>query len=118
MDLAAQDLGYSQPAITYQIKSLERRLGAVLFDRTPEGARLTRSGELVLDAVATVLRLMDGIQDSCRRDPGARDHRGPGNRSVHRSSTRTASVPSTVMAAQTAAAGRRSMITPMGAEPE
>ena len=41
---AAERLGYSQSAITMQIKQLERELGVRLFDRLPRGAQLTDRG--------------------------------------------------------------------------
>lgn len=41
---AAQKLGYSQPAVTMQIKQLEDELGVRLFDRTPRRALLTEQG--------------------------------------------------------------------------
>ncbi len=41
---AAERLGYSQSAVTMQIKQLEAELGARLFDRVPRGARLTDEG--------------------------------------------------------------------------
>ena len=36
---AAERLGYSQSAVTMQVKQLERELGARLFDRLPRGAQ-------------------------------------------------------------------------------
>lgn len=41
---AAEKLGYSQSAVTVQIKQLEHELGARLFDRVPRGAALTEQG--------------------------------------------------------------------------
>lgn len=41
---AAEKLGYSQSAVTVQIKQLEHELGARLFDRVPRGAVLTEQG--------------------------------------------------------------------------
>ncbi|MBM6688861.1 LysR family transcriptional regulator [Collinsella tanakaei] len=41
---AAERLGYTQSAVTMQIKQLEREVGARLFDRVPRGARLTDQG--------------------------------------------------------------------------
>ena len=34
----------SQPAVSKQIRQLERRLGTPLFDRLPKGVRLTEAG--------------------------------------------------------------------------
>ncbi|MBE5905521.1 MAG: LysR family transcriptional regulator [Lachnospiraceae bacterium] len=41
---AAQGLGYSQAAVTIQIKHLEEELGTVLFDRIGKQTQLTESG--------------------------------------------------------------------------
>ena len=42
---AAERLGYSQSAITMQIKQLERELGVRLFDRLPRGAQVPQGRE-------------------------------------------------------------------------
>ncbi|WP_433792388.1 LysR family transcriptional regulator [Actinoplanes sp. CA-252034] len=62
MDLAAKALGYSQPAVSYQIKCLEMTLGTKLFVRTSAGVTLTRSGALMLPSAQAVLTLMRGIK--------------------------------------------------------
>lgn len=41
---AAEKLGYSQSAVTMQVKQLESELGARLLDRVPRGAVLTEQG--------------------------------------------------------------------------
>ena len=41
---AAERLYLSQPALSKQIRALERRLNVTLFDREPDGVRLTRAG--------------------------------------------------------------------------
>jgi DNA-binding transcriptional LysR family regulator len=55
---AAQSLYLSQPALSAQIKALERDLGVQLFRRGPSGTRLTREGldllNLAREAVAAV----------------------------------------------------------------
>jgi DNA-binding transcriptional LysR family regulator len=42
---ASQRLGITQPAVTQHIRSLEKRLGQTLFDRTPQGADPTPEGQ-------------------------------------------------------------------------
>ena len=42
---AAEKLGYSQSAVTVQIKQLEKELGIRLFERVGKGAVLTESGQ-------------------------------------------------------------------------
>ncbi|MBM2619533.1 LysR family transcriptional regulator [Actinoplanes sp. LDG1-06] len=63
MDRAASSLGYSQPAISYQIKCLEQELGTRLFSRYPDGVQLTQDGAMVLPAARAVLALFEGIKD-------------------------------------------------------
>ncbi|MER6847433.1 LysR family transcriptional regulator [Streptomyces flaveolus] len=64
---AATELRLSQSTVTVQIKSLEKALGARLFDRMPRGALLTDAGrrlvplaEDVLDAQSRLLTAADG----------------------------------------------------------
>src|SRR5262249_9582783 len=45
---AAEHLNLTQPAVTRQLRALERQLGAVLVSRTPHGVALTSVGEAVL----------------------------------------------------------------------
>lgn len=45
---AAERLHLTQPAVSKQIKALEEELGVTLFERTPIGTTLTKSGQLLL----------------------------------------------------------------------
>ena len=51
---AANELGLSQPAVTLQLRELEKVLGAQLFDRTSEGMRPTAAGLAVADAAKAI----------------------------------------------------------------
>jgi len=62
MDLAARKLGYSQPAVSYQIKCLEQSLGVRLFDRDSTGARLTEEGRKILPTARASLMLLECIR--------------------------------------------------------
>jgi len=64
MDLAARALGYSQPAVSYQIKCLEQAIGTRLFVRNSGGTTITRSGALMLPSVRAVLMLMQAIKQA------------------------------------------------------
>lgn len=48
---ASQVLRISQPAVTYQIKTLEEQLGVTLFTRTKKGVSLTEEGKIFLQFV-------------------------------------------------------------------
>jgi DNA-binding transcriptional LysR family regulator len=48
---AAAELGSTQPAVTRQIRALERSLGLELFERTANRSHLTEAGRLVAAAV-------------------------------------------------------------------
>src|SRR5678816_1526577 len=50
---AAAELGMTQAAVSYQVKSLEERLGAPLFIREKGRARLTPLGSRLLPALST-----------------------------------------------------------------
>jgi DNA-binding transcriptional LysR family regulator len=70
---AAVALGVSQPAVSKQVKLLERTVGAELFERTVRGVRLTAAGEVLADYARRIYGLareaeqaMDDLQ-SLRR---------------------------------------------------
>jgi DNA-binding transcriptional LysR family regulator len=46
---AANRLHVVQPALSRQIRDLERELGFLLFDRLPRGVRFECGGEIVLE---------------------------------------------------------------------
>jgi DNA-binding transcriptional LysR family regulator len=56
---AAERLFISQPALSKQIRMLERQLGAPLFDRGRDGVRLTPVGEALLPHAREVLAAWD-----------------------------------------------------------
>ncbi|MFF9340655.1 LysR family transcriptional regulator [Streptomyces sp. NPDC014773] len=45
---AARSLGYTQSAVSRQVRSLEEEWGAELFERLPRGVRLTEAGRVLL----------------------------------------------------------------------
>ncbi|MFV2179246.1 LysR family transcriptional regulator [Actinomadura sp. LOL_016] len=53
---AAEALHITQPSLSRQVRSPERRLGARLLDRTPQGTRLTEAGEVFLPHARALLR--------------------------------------------------------------
>jgi LysR family transcriptional regulator, nitrogen assimilation regulatory protein len=52
---AAQLLQLVQPAVTRQIRSLEKEFGVALFDRSPAGMRLTEAGAILVDRARRAL---------------------------------------------------------------
>ena len=57
---AAAALGYTQPAVSRQIQTLEAEVGALLVRRVPKGAILTDAGRLLVDRGEAILaRLHD-----------------------------------------------------------
>lgn len=67
---AAEQLGYSQSAVTVQIRQLEQELGVRLFERIGRKIRLTKQGECFLDSSMDILNAVD----SAKRDVGAAEH--------------------------------------------
>src|SRR3954469_7044136 len=64
---AAEALALSQPAVSYQVRSLERELGTALLVRGRAGTVPTPAGELLLahaEAVAARLALADTQMDA------------------------------------------------------
>jgi DNA-binding transcriptional LysR family regulator len=83
--LAAEDLGVTQPAVSLQIRSLEKRLGERLIDRsgrrvepTEAGLRLYRSAQRMLSLEQQLLDEVSGdgelrgrLEIGCSTGPGA-----------------------------------------------
>lgn len=61
---AAEQLGYSQSAVTVQIKQLEGELGVPLFERIGKRVRLTEAGNRFLGTALQIMREMDAVRDS------------------------------------------------------
>ena len=60
---AAEALGYSQPAVSQQLRRFEERTGIALVERVGRGIRLTQSGRVLArhaNAVATALEAAAG----------------------------------------------------------
>ncbi|ADB30127.1 transcriptional regulator, LysR family [Kribbella flavida DSM 17836] len=59
---AAVELSTSQPAVTKQLQLLERRVGATLFVRGRQGARLTAAGEALLPDALDLLSRSEAFE--------------------------------------------------------
>ncbi len=64
---AASLLGLAQPALTSQLKRIERMLGGALFERDRHGARPTPLGELVLARARVLLPAAEELQEQAVR---------------------------------------------------
>ncbi|SFC58525.1 LysR family transcriptional regulator [Streptomyces aidingensis] len=70
---AATALGLPQPALSAQLKRIERTLGGPLFDRGRHGVRLTALGELVLERARVLLPAVRELQEDAVRLARTRD---------------------------------------------
>ncbi len=59
---AAVALGYTQPAVSRQIATLEAEVGALLVRRVPAGAVLTDAGQLLVDRGEPILARLQDIE--------------------------------------------------------
>ncbi|MET9323251.1 LysR family transcriptional regulator [Streptomyces sp. NPDC003038] len=64
---AATGLGLAQPALSAQLKRIERALGGELFVRGREGVRATALGEMVLERARVVLPAVCELQEEALR---------------------------------------------------
>ncbi|WP_329518755.1 LysR family transcriptional regulator [Spirillospora sp. NBC_01491] len=60
---AAHRLELSQPAVTHQIRTLERELGTALFERLPQGAVPTAAAEALVRDVQGPVDALDSVVD-------------------------------------------------------
>ncbi|HET6856693.1 MAG TPA: LysR family transcriptional regulator, partial [Streptomyces sp.] len=70
---AARELGITQPAASSRIRSMERRLGVALVDRSPRGSRLTDAGALVTDWARQVVEAAEAFDAGAQALRGRRD---------------------------------------------
>src|ERR1700751_2694021 len=59
---AAERLGIAQPALSRQIRDLEKELGFQLFDRLPRGVKLSAAGKLFLSDAQRILEGVEGAK--------------------------------------------------------
>ncbi|MEU1348509.1 LysR family transcriptional regulator [Streptomyces sp. NPDC005776] len=64
---AAAALGLAQPALSAQLRRIEKALGGPLFERDHTGARATLLGELVLERARVVLPAVSELQEEAVR---------------------------------------------------
>ncbi|MFD3945625.1 LysR family transcriptional regulator [Streptomyces sp. NPDC058579] len=67
---AASALGMTQSAVSHSVRTSERKLGAVLFERGRTGATPTAAGEVALAHARRVLRLLEVMRAEVRGAAG------------------------------------------------
>ncbi len=65
---AAESLGVTQPAVSLAVRSLEKRLGEKLLDRTSRRVAPTAAGRLVLARAQRMLQLEEEITETLRSE--------------------------------------------------
>ncbi len=65
--LAGEQMGLTQPTISFQIASLEQQLGTTLFDRGGRTTTLTRSGEVLCGYARQILELVSEAEQGIHR---------------------------------------------------
>ena len=73
---AARQLGYSQAAVTIQIKQLEKELGVYLFDRIGKQISLTHQGQIFYQHALTVMKSMEHAKNAVSDSSGAAELNG------------------------------------------
>lgn len=63
---AADSLGYTQPAVSRQIATLERETGTRLVKRLPHGVQLTDAGRVLVEHTETVLAQLSDAESELR----------------------------------------------------
>src|SRR5450755_655337 len=63
---AAEALGYTQPAVSRQVATLEAETGAVLVIRAANGARLTDAGEVLVRHAEVIFTALDDAENELR----------------------------------------------------
>ena len=74
---AAEELYITPTAVMKQINALEKQLGAILFDRTNHGLRLTKAGESFLQDARYILEYLERAERKAREI-----HDGENRRSI------------------------------------
>jgi DNA-binding transcriptional LysR family regulator len=71
----AQELYLAQSAVSQHIQSLETALGTPLFERSPQGVRPTKAGDLLYDYSRRILRLLAEAERAIMQIDQAQRHK-------------------------------------------
>jgi DNA-binding transcriptional LysR family regulator len=72
---AAEDLSYTQSAISQQIAALEREAGMALLERRPRGVSLTAAGQMLMGHAEGILARLEAAEASLAEIAGLRGGR-------------------------------------------
>jgi molybdate transport repressor ModE-like protein len=72
---AAREVGITQPAASSRLRSMERRLGVALVERSPRGSRLTDAGALVADWARPIVTAAEAFDAGAQALRDRRDSR-------------------------------------------
>lgn len=70
---AARKLHLSQPAVSQQIQAMEQMYNVKLFNRSSQGVKLTKPGELVYEYSQKILSLFNSLESNLDKLMGAED---------------------------------------------
>src|SRR5436309_12089144 len=68
--LAAEELGFTQPAVSQHLARLERHLGVKVLERAARGVTLTPAGEALLGETDTVLAAVRRAETAAKEAGG------------------------------------------------
>lgn len=71
---AAEKLYIGQPNLSRAIKELEASLGVTIFERSPQGMRLTSDGEKFVEYAGLILRQVDAVENMFRNNSIEKKH--------------------------------------------
>src|ERR671932_2671175 len=74
---AAQEMAFTQPAVSRQVALLERQAGTPLVARTRQGVRLTDAGRLLVGHAGAIIARLDAAEEQLAELAGLRRGRGP-----------------------------------------
>ena len=72
---AAEELGISQPAVSIQVRELEKQIGSGLLNRMHRGLQLTEAGEVVFGYAQRIFSLSDEMESVVQKSRGLKSGR-------------------------------------------
>ena len=72
---AAKSLNMTQPAISFQVKQLEKKYQVELFTRSNRGVELTEAGEAFYDYCEKILAVYNDMESEMAKQADKNPHR-------------------------------------------